>query len=106
MGQTTWHRLHGSSVIVFSQPQDDQKLLSSVIRGQPTPSYVSGSEIVFLKSQVRGKKSVDTSADFSSELNFVRGMLLFDKTCGLFLLRLFPGPDLHFDPHSPTPGKV
>lgn len=51
-GQTTSHRLHGSSVIVFSQPEDDQKLLSSVIRGQPTPSYVSSSEIVILKSQV------------------------------------------------------
>lgn len=104
MGQTTSHRLHGSSVIVFSQPQDDQKLLSSVIRGQPTPSYVSGSEIVILKSQVRGKKSVVTSAEFSIELNFVHGMLLFDKWA--FLLRLFPGPDLHLDPHSPTPGKV
>lgn len=57
-----------------SRPLDDQKLLSSAIRGQPTPLYVSSSEIGILTSQClerERKICLNASALFLIELNFV-----------------------------------
>lgn len=65
---------HTPRVLLYfhSRPLDDQKRLSSVIRGQPTPLYVSSSGIGISTSQIRGRESVSMHQRcFYIELNFV-----------------------------------